>query len=187
MRHLSLGDRIALIEAPGAPAHPHLVVCGRCRAEVTSARAALHDARGVTVPEPSPLFWDHFSARVSERVAASPQPVPGWSAPWRVLVPLAVGVAALVMAVVLDRGPEPHDSPRPAADPVAGSRTPTGPAAGDGQWGVLSQVAGDFDVETLRDSLGASGAGVAEDAVWQLNERERAELAALLQSELQRR
>ena len=63
------------------------------------------------VPEPSPLFWDHFSARVRDAVAAEGAPrraalfgwsgVSGWS--WSgVLMPLSVGgVAAVLVAAAL--------------------------------------------------------------------------------------
>jgi hypothetical protein len=70
MTHLSPDERLALIESAGAPEHPHLSACARCRAEVEEGRAALGDARLSEVPEPSPLFWEHLSARVSERMAA---------------------------------------------------------------------------------------------------------------------
>src|SRR6185436_8662720 len=39
-------------------------------AQLDELRAMLAAARDVDVPEPSPLFWDHLSARVSEAVAA---------------------------------------------------------------------------------------------------------------------
>jgi hypothetical protein len=187
MRHLSSEERLAIIEAAGEPGHSHLAVCDRCRDDVATARAVVHAARGVEVPEPSPLFWDHFSGRVSEAIAAPARPPARRWAHWRVLVPVLVGVAALVVAVVIDRGPATRRVAPLITVPVADSGEPAGATAEDEQWRALSGLAGDFDLETLSDSLGTSGAGHAERAVWQLNERERAELAALLQAELRLR
>jgi hypothetical protein len=181
MKHLSVDDRLALIEALGEPRHPHLAGCEQCRSEVASARAVLSGARETDVPEPSPLFWDHFSARVSARIDAEP----GATAvrrrmPWRVLVPLAAAVAVMVMTVAVERG-------RPVAPtlpPVAAVVEDGAPAPEEGGWVVLGDLAGDFDVETLGDSLGHSLSGGAESAVWRLNESERAELTRLLQAEM---
>ena len=49
---------------------PHLTVCEPCRAQLCELRAMMAAAKDVNVPEPSPLFWDHLSSRVSEAVAA---------------------------------------------------------------------------------------------------------------------
>jgi hypothetical protein len=48
---------------------PHLAGCERCRTQLRELRAMMSEVRGVDVPEPSPLFWDHLSSRVSEAVA----------------------------------------------------------------------------------------------------------------------
>jgi hypothetical protein len=61
-----------------------------------------------------------------------------------------------------------------------------GAATDDAQWMLLANLAADFDVETLSDSLGRPAAGGADVAVWQLNEHERSELAVLLRAELQK-
>ncbi len=187
MTHLSWEDRLAMIEAAGEPRHSHLAACDQCRADVIAARAVLNDAQEVDVPEPSPLFWDQFSRRVSEALEIPARPVAERWAPWRVLVPLAVGVAALVVTVVLDRSSVKPQLLPSITPPVADSGEPVRAATDDEQWLMLSGLAGDFDLETLSDSLGTSGSSGAERAVWQLNERERAELAALLQAELQAR
>jgi hypothetical protein len=51
-------------------AAPHLAACEACRAQLRELRAMMSAAQDVDVPEPSPLFWDHLSSRVSEAVAA---------------------------------------------------------------------------------------------------------------------
>jgi hypothetical protein len=187
MTHLSLNERLSLIEDECRPDHPHLAGCARCREEVAAGRAVLTDAGRVGVPEPSPLFWDHFSWRVSEQIAAAaPEPVRARWASWRVLVPLAVGVSVLILTVAIGRGPVSRQASAPQTVPIA--ETGDGSAGllvDDQQWLVLSHLAGEFDLETLSDSLGKSGASGAESAVWQLNEQERAELAVLLRAAMQ--
>jgi hypothetical protein len=185
MKHLSRDQRLALAESPEAAAHPHLRECARCRADVDELRALLREARLVTVPEPSPLFWDHLTARVSARVASEPIVLRRPRIAWRVLVPLAVGVTALVMAVAVDRGPvRPATTPKAgvaASGPVVG--TP-GMAADDASWSLLGEMAGEFDVDTLSDTLGTSESAGAEAAVYQLNTEERVKLAELLRAEM---
>jgi hypothetical protein len=184
MTHVTTDERLALIESAGAPNHPHLATCARCRAEVEEGRIALGDVRLSEVPEPSPLFWDHLSARVSERVAAGPETRRRPVAAWRVLVPTAVGVIAVVLAVWIDRGAfRGPVSPAPAPG-VASAETVVGPVGDDESWSMLGQMAAEFDVDTLSDSLGTSEAAGAESAVYQLNARERATLAELLRTEM---
>ncbi len=185
MKHLSAEERLALIEALDEPRHPHLAACDRCRAAVAAARAVLLETRALDVPEPSPLFWDRFSARVSARLDEAPAGAEAAARiPWRILVPLAVGVMGLVMAVAVERErPAPATALAPAAAWDA-ALADAGPAADDDAWSVLGHLAGDFDVETLNDSLGGPMSG-AESALWDLSENERAELTRLLRAEMQ--
>ena len=76
MTHLSRDELLALAESDGpiAPGHSRRRVCGvPARGRVAPA-AALGDARSVEVPEPSPLFWEHFSARVPRRHRGGARP-----------------------------------------------------------------------------------------------------------------
>jgi hypothetical protein len=187
MTHLDLDERLALVEGQEQPAHPHLAACARCRAEVDAARVGLHVAAAVTVPEPSLLYWDVFSRRVSERLAseAPRRATVGWPF-WRVLVPLSMAVGALLVAVGVDqegrsRALVPTAAVTPMADGVDGS-----PASFDDEWAVLGHLAGEFDPDALADGLFRPGQSAAESAVWGLSERERIELAALLRLEVRK-
>ncbi len=186
MTHLNLDERLALIETEGAPAHPHLAVCARCRAEVDAARSALAEAAAVTVPEPSPLYWDVLSRRVSDRVDAEAprRAAVGWPF-WRVLVPLSIAVGALLVAVGVDQGGRHRVLAPTAAVAPLGDDTEAVPASGDGEWAVLVHLAGEFDLDALADSLGRPGESASESAIWELNPQERVELAALLRLEVQ--
>jgi hypothetical protein len=187
MKHLSTDERLALIEGPGHPRHPHLAACRRCRSEIADARALLGEARAADVPEPSPLFWDHFSARVAARLDEAPRvDAAPHRAPWRILLPLAAGVMALVMMVAVGRDRVDVSSVRPSGGDVASKADAprVEPLTEDGGWDVLGRFAADFDVDTLRESLGPSSSTM-EAGVWQLNENERAELTRLLRAEMQ--
>lgn len=60
---------------PGRQAHAD--TCAACRAEIARLDEVLLDVAAVDVPEPSPLFWDHLSARIRDRVAHEPPPTRG--------------------------------------------------------------------------------------------------------------
>lgn len=191
MTHLTPDERLALIEADAAPRHPHLAACARCRAAIDAARAALAEARSVEVPEPSPLFWDHLSARVSTAVAAEPEAPLSRRVWWRTLVPSAVALGAVALSVWL--GPSAIGTRTvPAPGTVAARPEPPAPPAdidaaalGDDEaWAMLGQMAGGFDVGTLGDALGTSEATGADLAMSDLTDRERASLADLLRAEM---
>jgi hypothetical protein len=184
MKHLDLDERLALVERPEPPSHPHLATCARCRAEVDAARVALAAAAAVTVPEPSPLYWDVFSRRVSERLASAPprRATVGWPF-WRVLVPLSMAVGVMLVAVGLDQGGRRALVPTAAVLPI-GDGAEAVPASGDGEWALLVRLAGEFDLDALADGLGRPGESAAESAIWGLSEPERVELAALLRLEV---
>lgn len=191
MTHLSLDERLALIEANAQPDHPHLRACSRCRIEIEEGRAALGEARASEVPEPSPLFWAHLSARVAERTAIEeavrPRPT-RWVL--RVLVPSAVGIAVLALAVWVERGGPRHPAataraPATVSMASAAAVATTEGAGDDESWAMLGDMAGEFDVDTLSDSLGTSGAGV-DNGVYDLSPDERASLADLLRAEMGR-
>jgi hypothetical protein len=71
MRHLSEAELVDVAEGTDLQgASAHLAACDDCRGQVATLRAMMSAARDVTVPEPSPLFWEHLSARVREQVAS---------------------------------------------------------------------------------------------------------------------
>ena len=194
MKHLSIDERLRLVEAQDESRHPHLAVCEECRREVAALRAVVRDSRAVDVPEPSPLFWDHFSTRVAEAVHTPPaEPRARWRAwrGWRLYVPLAVGAMALVLAAVLwtERegiGPSSrasHDASAPAAESVAQDV----PSRDEDTWEAMTHLAGDFDLETVSQTAVVPAPGAADSAVWQLSGPERVELTRLLRAELERR
>src|SRR5436190_125575 len=76
MRHLRPDELIDLAEGtrPESSAS-HLRTCEACRRQLADARAMIAAAADVDVPEPSPLFWEHFSVRVREAIGTQPMEV----------------------------------------------------------------------------------------------------------------
>lgn len=188
--HLSRDRLLELAETPGA-ADDHLAACDACRTEVETLRRTLDEARGLEVPEPSPLFWDHFSRRVADAIREERHPVRP-RAPWlsaRVLAPALVGLVLLVVAtltLVRDR-PVAPDSAQPAASPslAAGQAEVQVPdEAVDTSWEVVAALTGDVEAEVLEESEIGPSPGSADSAVWRLSEAERLELVRLLRAEL---
>lgn len=133
MRHLSPEQFVDVLDGTATrPVRAHADSCESCRAQLEELRALANMAQTADVPEPSPLFWDHLSARVQAAVAAETaersrsglladvgERFAALKASWRILVPVTVGVGALAIALVWTPKPSSVDS-SPAASIVAG-------------------------------------------------------------------
>jgi len=83
---------------------PHLAECGACRGELAALRAVMVEAGEVDVPEPSPLFFEHLSGAIHDRVENESHPrswLPRWLPRRRVFVPLGAIVAAAVLTIAV--------------------------------------------------------------------------------------
>ena len=94
----------------------HLHACAECRADLDRLRSVVVEVQAAEMPEPSPLFWNHFSERVRQATAAAPTPVAAswWSAAWRPVVGVAAGLAVVILPVLL----WPRSGPVALAPPV---------------------------------------------------------------------
>jgi hypothetical protein len=142
MTHLRETEFVDFAEGTlAAPRIAHLEACAACRAQAEEISTALHEAAAVEMPEPSPLFWEHFSARVRNQVANEvPERAPSWTTvAIRVLMPLAAAVAVvigIVSATLLPRWMQGISSgvalaPGHASADAVGA-VPAPPAAGSG-------------------------------------------------------
>src|SRR5262249_976462 len=121
MRHLSVAELVDIAEGVRRASEiPHLQACDACRDQLLDLQATMAAVREIDVPPPSPLFWDHLSARVHEAVRTDGAPVPVRLGDrlWRPASVGAFAVLALIAAVgvwlvVPHRGiaPEAIDGP----------------------------------------------------------------------------
>ena len=204
-KHLT--DREIVAAADGAlddDRQRHTETCEACTTAVVACQRALDDARAAgDVPEPSPLFWDHFSARV--RAATDAEPVPsaaGWMAWWR---PVLVGAAMIAGAVagVQWLGPDTpsaptvaeRPSPRPDAapgddlplapsvdSPRAADPSPGVPASVDAEWDAVAAMARALDASAMESIAPAPTA--TTPLIEDLTSRELQEFARLLRAEM---
>ena len=194
MAHLSPDTFVDLLDGTTREhAVPHLATCEVCRRELESLRATWQAAADAEMPEPSPLFWDHLSARVASAVAADARTrrTAWWRRGWsRNVVGLAGAAAAAVLVAVLLR---PFDRAVPQVATVAPAAVSTRP----GQSDVLAPLAEDESIALVADlaseldwdgvsEMGLVAEGGAARAVAELDDAERLELRRLLADELGR-
>jgi len=100
----------------------HLAECDRCGNEHAALQALRGEAgEAGVVPEPSPLFWRHFSDRIREATASEPIPqAHWWEIGWRPFVTIGA-MAAIVLAIVLGVS---HRTPRPEPVTTSAASTP---------------------------------------------------------------
>jgi hypothetical protein len=155
--------------------------------EVAQLSAILRESRAVDdVPDPSPLFWDHFSHRVRTAIAAQPvAPRFAHWFQWPVLVPIG-GLALLVFALTSALPRALTAPPAPVADSRTTAVDEVAVTGMDDSWAVVSQLIGRLDIDTAQQAGIAVEPGSAEEIVAQLSSAEQQELVRLLQAELQR-
>ena len=205
MTHLTHDELLDAAESPRAPSQhaAHLDGCATCRDEVESLRVVLARAADDRVPEPSPLFWDHFSTRVSDAIRdhASTRETGSWVV--RLQHPVtrwATAGAALVLVILTVvwratlHAPSPV-GPQPAVSTIA-STAPTsadlaGPAAdnpdSDARWAVVRVATENLAWEDVRDAGIVATPGAAEGVALELTADERSALARLLDREMKRK
>lgn len=204
MKHLSNDDLLAAVEDQTSHV-AHLDVCEPCRARVQQLRGILSQAREVEVPEPSPLFWDHFSARVRASIAAEPQTHSSWNRwglawPAGVLAALAIAIVAVVMTSDRWRSPNGSAGPKSAATDFRGagapgsndaapgsemtSLAPLSPPTDDPSWVFMTDLAGDLSWEDAGAAGLVARPGSAERALDNLSAAEREAVIDVLRQEL---
>lgn len=182
MKHFSAAEFVDEVEGHLADARRiHLDTCRRCAEQARITRKALRDAQGTEMPEPSPLFWEHFSARVSDAVRdARPDPVAWWRHPAPVVACTVVLAAALLIGV---RGAL---LPVPAA-PAPAIVAPAAPsAADDPAWNLLTEVASTVEQQDPQPAPFTVRPSEIDRAVVNLSDAERRELRRLLEDEMKR-
>jgi hypothetical protein len=210
MAHLTAEQLIDVAEgAEPQSSASHLQVCHSCREQLAALRTTMSVVTEIEVPEPSPLFWDHLSARVHDAVeadAASTSSMPGgrrsvtgaaggesvpsgrWSwlgtgPVW--LTALGVLVAAVSLVIRLNQ-PSTVPAPPPSVAVIPETSNDLTPVADDPSLSLVADLAVDLDWESAREAGFTTHIGADDDAVNQLTDGERRELRLLLQGELSR-
>ena len=197
-RHLSPDELVDLAEGTSSGSSTrHLESCEACRRQLADMRAMLSAAAEVDVPEPSPLFWDHFSDRLRQAVAAEGAPRrASWWEPWswpRVVVPLsAAAFAAIIIAAVLGTRPGVPPAP-PAASPSSQASAgldlplfePLDPST-DPSLSLVADLTAELDWDAASGMELTTHAGGSDEAVGELTKGELGELQRLLKEELAR-
>jgi hypothetical protein len=178
LRHEEMID--ALDATLGAPRQAHVAACESCREELARLRSTLREVEAQHIPAPSPLFWDHFSARVQQATAgeALPSPQAWWHAWVRPVGMLAAAAGAVALVVVLRPshpaiGNAPADRPAAAVDALAD----------DGSWGLVIGLASELDAADVREAAKPADATV-DAMIEELTAAQRSALVRLLQEEI---
>ncbi|MBI2834618.1 MAG: hypothetical protein HYX76_09370 [Acidobacteria bacterium] len=193
MRHLTAEQFVDIVEGREIDddGTRHLAGCAACRQEVEALRSVLLQANIVEVPEPSPLFWNHLSARV--RAAVDETPPSRW---WRwslarvVFAGGAVASLVLVLTMTMIRRPPviSEDAPIERSS-ASGSTVPSDQGEAvtfdedEPDWAMVATVAESFDWDDVEAGMPVRP-GSAERAIAQLSDEERSELARLLKEAL---
>lgn len=132
------------------------------------------------VPEPSPLFWEHFPARVRAAVAAAPVvPARAWWAR-----PRAIALAASLAVIAVAAGWTLRWPSAPDTAPSSQVQTTLPESGADPAWAIVSSTAATAGVDALQDAGFSVRPASADAAIEDLTEAERAAFVALLQAEM---
>jgi hypothetical protein len=192
MRHLSPEDFVDLLDgAQPESAFSHLDGCDRCRQQLAELRQSIAASLDAAVPEPSPLFWDHLSARIRAAVDADvppAAPASGWSRlTWRYAA-LAATVALAVAA-----GLAPRFLTRSAVNPTPAGVVPTplethsaGLTSAELPFSFVADLAATLDWESAAQAGLTTGVGTVDQTLSELSSDESLELKRLLNEALKK-
>jgi hypothetical protein len=182
--HLTQTEQIDALDGALDPVRAaHAESCETCRRAVDELRAAMARVAEAAVPEPSPLFWDGFSARVKQATAVDEAARRTWT--WRPWLATATALMALVLVVMM-RLPHPAQVgiPEAAPPPDAAATTASADSTDNEPWSAVVQAAADLSADDVRSalSLSADASPLVED----LTPAERAVFVRLLHAEMER-
>lgn len=178
--HLTPEERIDALDGTlQASRQSHVDACGSCQQELAALRQMADELAATPagdVPEPSPLFWDHFQSRVGHAVSHV-DTAPWWrgsSRAWLVLATAAAVLFAVWLSPLGTRVDEPV---------VPGAEMEMATIGESVQWEFMSGVLESLEQDAARVVL-APTPGAVDAAFESLSASERETFARLLQAEL---
>lgn len=187
-RHLTPDEFVSVADGNEAPQmQEHLAACRSCQEEVARLKALLVDLEATPVPEPSPLFWDHFSARVRHATLDLEPPAGGadsswwWTRGWRPLAMVGALAGAVALAVVLGPG-----SVSRAPESIVADAAPSAAIIAfeeDGTWDLVVGLASELEWTDVRAAV-VPRSGTADALIDELTPEQREALVRLLQAEI---
>jgi hypothetical protein len=191
MTHFSSREFVeALDDTLAAARHEHLRTCATCErrlAELRGVMGVVTNTDAARVPEPSPLFWEHFNRRVRE--ATDPQAIPTspkwWEGVWRPVVALGALAAAVVLGFSL-RVKDPATIANPNTEAVAAELLTDASAAerDDVAVEVMTAVTGELSWDEAHAVNLAPAQSLVHMAVSRLSAAQQKELIRLLQTDI---
>jgi hypothetical protein len=186
MTHLSNDELLTAAEG-GTDRASHLEACDACRARVNELRHVLQRTSAVEMPEPSPLFWNHFSDRVRDAVAAEPMPqLAAWrfNFGWTASVAGALAIIVIGVAVTMKSAQPAHPVVPTATVTLTGENLSS--LDDDPTWALMGDLASQIDFDDASEAGLTTKPGSAEQALAQMSQEEQRQVVELLQLELQK-
>ena len=169
----------------------HVASCHACAEHLGEQRAVLQTIEAAdrdAVPEPSPLFWDQFPARVNRAIDAEPKgsQLTGWQW-WGSVATAAVVVLMLVLPMRRETTAPSRTAPdgvAPVVD-VSSEFVPFSPENldDDEAWAMVRAVAEETEYDDVQSSGLSPRAESVERAAMELSDAERAELVRLIEQD----
>lgn len=197
MAHLSDMEFADYLDGALTPSRDgHLTGCEACRAHAESLRQAMVTMMAeADVPEPSPLFWEHFSQRVRDAIdevdAAAGESTRWFRSPIFKWTVVATAVS-LVVGATLWVGPRTLRPTPPSSSDVAEHAPLLVPADlpidldADQDWALVRIVAEELEWEDAHEAGIAARPGSADRVALEMSPAERQEFARLLEDEMKR-
>jgi len=170
----------------------HVASCQACSERLGELRAVLQTIEAAdrdTVPEPSPLFWDQFPARVNRAIDAEPKGS-GWLTGWQwwgSVATAAVVVLMLILPMRRETTAPSRTAPAGVAPvvEVASELVPLSPENldDDEAWAMVRAVAEETEYDDVQSSGLSPRAESVERAAMELSDAERAELVRLIEQD----
>jgi hypothetical protein len=136
------------------------------------------------VPEPSPLFWNHLSARVRDAVAAEPIARSWWSLYWRPVATAAATFSFIAIIVWSVRAPEAPVVADSAISSAASGRELVADVAVSEMWRMIEMASPNVELDTAQEAGLMPTPYAADQAIEDLSPAQREALVRLLRKEM---